>query len=161
MTNVCNCFSDYVVVGSDSGRIVILEYIPSRNTFEKVHKKDVVNEVHLFILCIVMDSQINSNSTKLNLNLRHFFSIGNTFTCTKYCVWRIVRVWFKKMLNALMTCTLSSENFCASVMHSSTCTLSYMQKSLSSSLNFIILIFRFIKRHLGKVDVDALFLASI
>ena len=28
---------DYVVVGSDSGRIVILEYIPSKNTFEKVH----------------------------------------------------------------------------------------------------------------------------
>ena len=28
--------SDYVVVGSDSGRIVILEYIPSKNTFEKV-----------------------------------------------------------------------------------------------------------------------------
>ena len=36
LTNVCNCFSDYVVVGSDSGRIVILEYIPSKNTFEKV-----------------------------------------------------------------------------------------------------------------------------
>ena len=28
--------SDYVVIGSDSGRIVILEYIPSKNTFEKV-----------------------------------------------------------------------------------------------------------------------------
>ena len=28
--------SDYVVVGSDSGRIVILEYTPSKNTFEKV-----------------------------------------------------------------------------------------------------------------------------
>ncbi|RMX51535.1 hypothetical protein pdam_00010321 [Pocillopora damicornis] len=31
--------SDYVVVGSDSGRIVILEYIPSKNTFEKVHQE--------------------------------------------------------------------------------------------------------------------------
>ncbi|XP_015777088.1 PREDICTED: splicing factor 3B subunit 3-like [Acropora digitifera] len=30
---------DYVVVGSDSGRIVILEYIPSKNTFEKVHQE--------------------------------------------------------------------------------------------------------------------------
>lgn len=29
-------FLDYVVVGSDSGRIVILEYIPSKNTFERV-----------------------------------------------------------------------------------------------------------------------------
>ena len=27
---------DYIVVGSDSGRIVILEYIPSKNIFEKV-----------------------------------------------------------------------------------------------------------------------------
>lgn len=31
-------FTDYVVVGSDSGRIVILEYIPSKNTFERVTK---------------------------------------------------------------------------------------------------------------------------
>lgn len=30
---------DYVVVGSDSGRIVILEYIPSKNTFEKIHQE--------------------------------------------------------------------------------------------------------------------------
>ena len=30
--------ADYVVVGSDSGRIVILEYIPSKNTFERVTK---------------------------------------------------------------------------------------------------------------------------
>ncbi|XP_074644658.1 splicing factor 3B subunit 3 [Tubulanus polymorphus] len=30
---------DYVVVGSDSGRIVILEYIPSKNIFEKVHQE--------------------------------------------------------------------------------------------------------------------------
>ncbi|XP_048747957.1 splicing factor 3B subunit 3-like [Ostrea edulis] len=30
---------DYVVVGSDSGRIVILEYIPQKNTFEKVHQE--------------------------------------------------------------------------------------------------------------------------
>lgn len=27
---------DYLVIGSDSGRIVILEYIPLRNCFEKV-----------------------------------------------------------------------------------------------------------------------------
>ena len=31
--------SDYVVVGSDSGRIVILEYIPSKNQFEKIHQE--------------------------------------------------------------------------------------------------------------------------
>ncbi|PVD21138.1 hypothetical protein C0Q70_19304 [Pomacea canaliculata] len=30
---------DYVVVGSDSGRIVILEYIPSKNQFEKIHQE--------------------------------------------------------------------------------------------------------------------------
>ena len=35
---VCSS-SDYVVVGSDSGRIVILEYIPSKNQFEKVHQE--------------------------------------------------------------------------------------------------------------------------
>jgi hypothetical protein len=31
--------SDYVVVGSDSGRIVILEYISTKNIFEKVHQE--------------------------------------------------------------------------------------------------------------------------
>ncbi|PWA33076.1 hypothetical protein CCH79_00013090 [Gambusia affinis] len=30
---------DYIVVGSDSGRIVILEYHPSKNQFEKVHQE--------------------------------------------------------------------------------------------------------------------------
>lgn len=30
---------DYIVVGSDSGRIVILEYIPAKNQFEKVHQE--------------------------------------------------------------------------------------------------------------------------
>ena len=28
---------DYVVCGSDSGRICILEYIPNKNKFEKIH----------------------------------------------------------------------------------------------------------------------------
>ncbi len=37
--NECDLFSDYLVVGSDSGRIVILEYIPNKNTFEKVHQE--------------------------------------------------------------------------------------------------------------------------
>lgn len=32
-------FSDYAVVGSDSGRIVILEYIPSKNVLDKVHQE--------------------------------------------------------------------------------------------------------------------------
>ena len=27
---------DYIVVGSDSGRIVVLEYIPFKNVFERV-----------------------------------------------------------------------------------------------------------------------------
>lgn len=31
--------TDYVVVGSDSGRIVILEYNPVKNTFDKVHQE--------------------------------------------------------------------------------------------------------------------------
>uniref|UniRef100_A0AAV2L7N2 Splicing factor 3B subunit 3 n=1 Tax=Knipowitschia caucasica TaxID=637954 RepID=A0AAV2L7N2_KNICA len=30
---------DYIVVGSDSGRIVILEYHPSKNIFEKIHQE--------------------------------------------------------------------------------------------------------------------------
>jgi splicing factor 3B subunit 3 len=30
---------DYIVVGSDSGRIVILEYNPIKNTFDKVHQE--------------------------------------------------------------------------------------------------------------------------
>ncbi|XP_041377174.1 splicing factor 3B subunit 3-like [Gigantopelta aegis] len=30
---------DFIIVGSDSGRIVILEYIPAKNTFEKVHQE--------------------------------------------------------------------------------------------------------------------------
>ncbi|NP_001135066.1 splicing factor 3B subunit 3 [Salmo salar] len=35
------CFSclDYIVVGSDSGRILILEYHPSKNMFEKIHQE--------------------------------------------------------------------------------------------------------------------------
>lgn len=33
------CFIDYIVVGSDSGRIVILEYSPAKNIFEKVHQE--------------------------------------------------------------------------------------------------------------------------
>jgi hypothetical protein len=36
---VCVCLSDYIVVGSDSGRIVILEYISTKNIFEKVHQE--------------------------------------------------------------------------------------------------------------------------
>ncbi|CAN2389285.1 splicing factor 3b [Pristimantis euphronides] len=30
---------DYIVVGSDSGRIIILEYHPSKNMFEKIHQE--------------------------------------------------------------------------------------------------------------------------
>ncbi|XP_069113923.1 splicing factor 3B subunit 3 [Argopecten irradians] len=30
---------DYIVVGSDSGRIVILEYVPQKNMFEKIHQE--------------------------------------------------------------------------------------------------------------------------
>jgi splicing factor 3B subunit 3 len=30
---------DYIIVGSDSGRIVILEYNPVKNKFEKVHQE--------------------------------------------------------------------------------------------------------------------------
>lgn len=30
---------DYIVVGSDSGRIVILEYISAKNIFERVHQE--------------------------------------------------------------------------------------------------------------------------
>ena len=34
-----NLILDYIVVGSDSGRIVILEYIPAKNILEKVHQE--------------------------------------------------------------------------------------------------------------------------
>jgi len=30
---------DYIVVGSDSGRIVILEYLPTKNILDKVHQE--------------------------------------------------------------------------------------------------------------------------
>lgn len=48
MSQLLDLFVDYVVIGSDSGRITILEYIPSKNTFEKViddseHKILVIN----------------------------------------------------------------------------------------------------------------------
>lgn len=33
------CMIDYLAVGSDSGRIVILEYLPAKNCFEKVHQE--------------------------------------------------------------------------------------------------------------------------
>ena len=33
------CFSDFIVVGTDSGRIVILEYVPSKNIFERIHQE--------------------------------------------------------------------------------------------------------------------------
>ena len=32
-------WTDYIVVGSDSGRIVILEYRPAKNEFHKVHEE--------------------------------------------------------------------------------------------------------------------------
>ena len=39
ITHYILCISDYIVVGSDSGRIVILEYHPSKNMFEKIHQE--------------------------------------------------------------------------------------------------------------------------
>lgn len=40
LTGVCVCVcADYIVIGSDSGRIVILEYNPSKNMFEKIHQE--------------------------------------------------------------------------------------------------------------------------
>ena len=46
-------FSDYVVVGSDSGRIVILEYIPSKNTFERVTNKAHNNYLFACYTCML------------------------------------------------------------------------------------------------------------
>ena len=37
---------DFLVVGSDSGRIVILEYIPSKNLFEKVQYAIFLHYIH-------------------------------------------------------------------------------------------------------------------
>ena len=34
-----NLFLDFLVVGSDSGRIVILEYNAAKNVFDKVHQE--------------------------------------------------------------------------------------------------------------------------
>lgn len=39
MSNLGVVFPDYIVVGSDSGKIVILEYDPAKNVFEKVHEE--------------------------------------------------------------------------------------------------------------------------
>lgn len=36
---VSPALTDYIVVGSDSGRIVILEYHPSKNQMEKIHQE--------------------------------------------------------------------------------------------------------------------------
>lgn len=36
---VLTIVADYIVVGTDSGRIVILEYIPNKNILEKVHQE--------------------------------------------------------------------------------------------------------------------------
>ena len=33
------CWVDYVIVTSDSGKIVILEYIPAKNRFKSVHEE--------------------------------------------------------------------------------------------------------------------------
>lgn len=30
---------DYIIVGSDSGRIVVLEYLPAKNIFNKIHQE--------------------------------------------------------------------------------------------------------------------------
>ena len=37
--NVSIFYLDYLIVGSDSGRIVILEYNPTKNVFDKVHQE--------------------------------------------------------------------------------------------------------------------------
>lgn len=40
LINYCfYCSIDYIIVGSDSGRVVILEYNPSKNRFDKVHQE--------------------------------------------------------------------------------------------------------------------------
>ena len=44
--------TDYVVAGSDSGRIVILEYLPSKNSFERVSLV-VINCIFLKILHLI------------------------------------------------------------------------------------------------------------
>ena len=46
-----HCFSDYIVVGSDSGRIVILEYVLAKNAFEKVIEVEIIwNSVLHYLL---------------------------------------------------------------------------------------------------------------
>jgi splicing factor 3B subunit 3 len=32
-------FLDYIAVGSDSGRIVILEYLPQKKSFDRIHQE--------------------------------------------------------------------------------------------------------------------------
>lgn len=39
LTDNCFVFTDYMVIGSDSGRIVILEYNSTKNILEKVHQE--------------------------------------------------------------------------------------------------------------------------
>ena len=36
-----SCVSDYIIVGSDSGRVVILEYNPTKNILEKIHQETI------------------------------------------------------------------------------------------------------------------------
>jgi len=45
MLTVYMFVADFIVVGSDSGRIVILEYLPAKNAFEKVE-----HLVHMMLL---------------------------------------------------------------------------------------------------------------
>ena len=35
--NIANAVADYMIVGSDSGRITILEYVPAQNRFNRIH----------------------------------------------------------------------------------------------------------------------------
>ena len=46
--------TDYIVVGSDSGRIVILEYNPQKNNFNKVR----ANKLYSTVLCVDMHAKV-------------------------------------------------------------------------------------------------------
>lgn len=74
-----------MLIGSDSGRIVILEYNPTKNTFEKVHqetfgKSGTLNcscsvflyfYIFIFILCDVQCFQYSHFAIRHKLKARH------------------------------------------------------------------------------------------
>ena len=46
---------DYIIVGTDSGRISIMEYVAAKNTFEKVSLQSFIHHFYVFLTLNVRD----------------------------------------------------------------------------------------------------------